>query len=174
MVDPETAADPGAPQVHEELARNVAIRRIDEGDPLDDAEVVVRARIENNRLATAPIEGNAVLADPTGDEAGHRLTVWLSTQHPHLGKSLLARFTGLDKKEIRVVAPHVGGAFGGKAGISPDHAAVVAAAPRTSAGRSRGPRPAARRCCRCTAAARCSTSSSGSPGRAGSPACRRG
>ena len=128
VVDPEAAADPGAPQVHEELPRNVAIRRIDEGDPLEGAEVVVRARIENNRLATAPIEGNAVLADPTGDEAGHRLTVWISTQHPHLGKSLLARFTGLDKKEIRVVAPHVGGAFGGKAGISPDHAAVVGAA----------------------------------------------
>ena len=130
VVDPERAADEGAVELHEELPRNVAIRRLGEGDPLDDAEVVVRARIENNRVATAPIEGNAVLADPTGDEAGHRLTVWLSTQHPHLGKSLLARFTGLDKKEIRVVAPHVGGAFGGKAGISPDHAAVVAAALR--------------------------------------------
>ena len=130
VVDPETAADPGAAQLHEELPRNVAIRRIDEGDPLDDAEVVVRARLENNRLATAPIEGNAVLADPTGDASGHQLTVWLSTQHPHLGKRLLARFTGLDKKQIRVVAPHVGGAFGGKAGISSDHAAVVAAALR--------------------------------------------
>jgi len=128
VVDPETAADPGAPQLHDELPRNVAIRRLGEGDPLDDAEVVVRARIENNRLATAPIEGNAVLADPTDDGAGHRLTVWLSTQHPHLGRQLLSRFTGLDKKEIRVVAPHVGGAFGGKAGISPDHAAVVGAA----------------------------------------------
>ena len=59
---------PGAPQLHDELPRNVAIRRVDEGDPLDDAEVVVRARIENNRLATAPIEGNAILADPTGDD----------------------------------------------------------------------------------------------------------
>ncbi|QBR91058.1 xanthine dehydrogenase family protein molybdopterin-binding subunit [Nocardioides euryhalodurans] len=130
VVDPEAAADPGAPQLHPELRRNVAILRLDDGDPLDDAQVVVRARIENNRLATAPIEGNAVLADPTGDDAGHRLTVWLSTQHPHLGKSLLARFTGIDKAQIRVVAPHVGGAFGGKAGISPDHAAVVAAALR--------------------------------------------
>jgi len=130
VVDPEAAADPDAPQVHAELPRNVAIRRISDGDPLDDAEVVVRARIENNRLATAPIEGNAVLADPTPDDAGHRLTVWLSTQHPHFGQRALARFTGLDRKEIRIVAPHVGGAFGGKAGITPDHAAVVAAALR--------------------------------------------
>ncbi|HEX6149671.1 xanthine dehydrogenase family protein molybdopterin-binding subunit [Nocardioides sp.] len=128
VVDPEAAAEPGAPEVHEELPRNIAIRRLGEGDPLDDAEVVVRARIENNRLATAPIEGNAILADPTPDDAGHRLTVWVSTQHPHLGQRLFSKITGLDRQEIRVIAPHVGGAFGGKAGVSPDHAAVVCAA----------------------------------------------
>ena len=59
---------------------------------------MVRARIENNRLATAPIEGNAVLADPTEDGAGHRLTVWLSTQHPHLGQRLLAKLTAARPK----------------------------------------------------------------------------
>ncbi|MGH3346884.1 MAG: xanthine dehydrogenase family protein molybdopterin-binding subunit, partial [Nocardioides sp.] len=128
VVDPEAAAEPGAPEVHEELACNIAIRRLGEGDPLDDAELVVRARFENNRLATAPIEANAILADPTPDDAGHRLTVWVSSQHPHLGQRLFSRFTGLDKAEIRVVAPHVGGAFGGKPGVSPDHAAVVGAA----------------------------------------------
>jgi carbon-monoxide dehydrogenase large subunit len=128
VVDMERAADGDQPRLYDELPRNVAILRTDDGDPLDDAEVVVRARIENNRLATAPIEGNAVLADPTTADAGHRLTVWLSTQHPHLGQRLLAKLTGVDKEDIRVVAPHVGGAFGGKAGISPDHAAVVLAA----------------------------------------------
>jgi carbon-monoxide dehydrogenase large subunit len=130
VVDMELAADAGQPQLYDELPRNVAIHRPDPGDPLADAEVVVRARIENNRLATAPIEGNAVLADPTPDAAGHELTVWLSTQHPHLGQRLLSRVTGVDRSAIRVVAPHVGGAFGGKAGISPDHAAVVTAAVR--------------------------------------------
>ena len=128
VVDPEAAAEPGAPQLHDELPRNLAIHRLGEGDPLDDAEVVVRARIENNRLATAPIEGNAVLAVPGADSEEHRLTVWLSTQHPHMARQLLAKFTGLARESIRVVAPHVGGAFGGKAGISTDHAAVVGAA----------------------------------------------
>lgn len=130
VVDPEHAADPDAPQLYDALPRNVAIRRLDDdpdSDPLAGAEVVVRARIENNRLATAPIEGNAILADPTGDDQ-LALTVWLSTQHPHLGQELFAQLTGLEKQRIRVVAPHVGGAFGGKAGISPDHAAVVLAA----------------------------------------------
>ena len=132
VVDMEQAAEAGAPQLYDELPRNIAVQLVDEGDPLDGAEVVVRARIENNRLATAPIEGNAILADasladPTV-EGHHRLTVWLSTQHPHLGQRLLAQLTGLDQADIRVVAPHVGGAFGGKAGISPDHAAIVSAA----------------------------------------------
>ncbi|MGZ5405451.1 MAG: xanthine dehydrogenase family protein molybdopterin-binding subunit, partial [Nocardioides sp.] len=126
VIGMERATEAGAPQLYDELPRNIAIQRLGEGDPLDGAEVVVRARIENNRLATAPIEGNAVLADPT--VKGHRLTVWLSTQHPHLGQRLLAKLTGLDQADIRVVAPHVGGAFGGKAGISPDHAAIVSAA----------------------------------------------
>ena len=126
VIDMERAADADAPQLYDELPHNLAIQRIDVGDPLDGAEVVVRARIENNRLATVPIEGNAVLADPTTDH--HRLTVWLSTQHPHLGQQLFAQLTGLDQADIRVVAPHVGGAFGGKAGISPDHAAIVQAA----------------------------------------------
>lgn len=126
VVDMERAAEPDAPQLYDELPRNIAIQRVDRGDPLADADVVVRARIENNRLANAPIEGNAVLADPT--TAAHRLTVWLSTQHPHLGQQLFAQLTGLDQADIRVLAPHVGGAFGGKAGISADHAAVVQAA----------------------------------------------
>ena len=57
------------------------------------------------------------------------MTSWVATQHPHLVRDLVAKYTGLDKAEIRVVAPHVGGAFGGKAGISSGHAAIVAARP---------------------------------------------
>ena len=56
------------------------------------------------------------------------LTAFVATQHPHMTRDLIARYTGLDKAAVRVVAPHVGGAFGGKAGIGSDHGAVVAAA----------------------------------------------
>ncbi|UAL31618.1 xanthine dehydrogenase family protein molybdopterin-binding subunit [Nocardioides rotundus] len=128
VADMEAAIGPDAPAQFDELPDNVAIRRMGEGDPLEGAAHVVRVRMENNRLATAPIEGNAVLADPTAD--GYDLTVWLSSQHPHLSRDLLARYTGLDKERIRVVVPHVGGAFGGKAGMNADHAAVVVAARR--------------------------------------------
>jgi carbon-monoxide dehydrogenase large subunit len=129
---PEHAADPEAVLVHDELPGNIAIHREGEGDPLADARHVVRARIENNRLATAPIEPNAVLAVPGHPDRPeqHRLSVWISSQHPHGARTLLARSTGLDEEAIRVVVPHVGGAFGGKAGAGTDHAAVCLAALR--------------------------------------------
>ena len=128
IVDMEAATEPGAPELFEALPRNLAFRRRAEGDPLEGADVVVRARLENNRLATAPIEGNAILAAPGLGE--HDLTVWVSTQHPHGSRELLADYTGIPEERIRVIAPHVGGAFGGKAGVGPDHAAVVSAALR--------------------------------------------
>ncbi len=59
---------------------------------------------------------------------GDVVTIWISTQHPHLSRDLLAETLGLEKDQVRVVAPHVGGAFGGKAGSGPDHGAVALAA----------------------------------------------
>ena len=132
VVDMEEALAPGAPLQFPEVGSNVAesVRAVhppDSGDALADAELVVRARIENQRVATAPIEGNAILVDPRPD-GDTLLTAYVATQHPHLTRDLLAKYTGLAKKQLRVVAPHVGGAFGGKAGISYHHGAVVAAA----------------------------------------------
>ncbi len=76
------------------------------------------------------MEGNAIAAVPGDDGAGHDLTVYVSTQMPHGFADTLARILGLDRAKLRVVAPHVGGAFGGKAGLGAEHAAVVAAALR--------------------------------------------
>ncbi|MGI9155420.1 MAG: xanthine dehydrogenase family protein molybdopterin-binding subunit [Marmoricola sp.] len=128
VADMEAALADDAPLQFPELESNVAASvRIDDGsNPFAGAEVVVRARIENQRVATAPIEGNAILADPTVPGAG--LAVHVATQQPHVARDLIARYCGLDPSEVRVVAPDVGGAFGGKAGISYGHAAIVAAA----------------------------------------------
>src|SRR6476469_5444159 len=128
VADMEAALAEDAPLQFEELGSNIAASRADDSgiDPLEGAAHVVRLRIENQRIATAPMGGHAVLARPTPEG----LTVWLATQQPHLSRDLVARFTGLEKEQVRVIAPHVGGAFGGKAGIIPDHAAVIAAARR--------------------------------------------
>lgn len=125
--DMERALEPGAPAQFEELPDNIAIRRLGQGDPLADAAHVVRVRIENNRLATAPIEPNGILVDPAGDDE-HDVVLWISSQHPHGARDMLARYLGRERDRVRVVVPHVGGAFGGKAAVNPDHAAVALAA----------------------------------------------
>jgi carbon-monoxide dehydrogenase large subunit len=133
VIDVEAALADGAPLQFEALGTNVAVRRQDKdrSDPFGAADHVVRVRMVNQRIAVAPIEGNAILVDPRQDTGRHeRVTAWVSTQHPHMSRDLLADALGMAKEEVRVVAPHVGGAFGGKAGISTDHAAVALAAVR--------------------------------------------
>ncbi|UYM03670.1 xanthine dehydrogenase family protein molybdopterin-binding subunit [Solicola gregarius] len=128
VTDPESAVADGSPLQFEELGSNIAAGVQDDPavDVLADADHVVRARVENQRVAVAPIEGNAVLVEP-GDE---RLTVHVSTQMPHLSRSMIAKTFGLDPDAVRVVAPHVGGAFGGKPAVIAEHVTVIAAARR--------------------------------------------
>lgn len=126
VADMEAALAEDAPLQFEAVGSNIALSRADanDADPFTGADHVVRLRLENQRIATAPMEGHAILVQPTGDG----LTVWVATQQPHLARDMIAGYTGLAKEDVRVIAPHVGGAFGGKAGIIADHAAVVAAA----------------------------------------------
>src|SRR5215213_6558120 len=126
LADMEEALTEGAPLQFEAIGSNIATSRAakDTSDVLDDADHVARVRMVNQRIAVAPIEGNAVLVRPTGQG----LEAWISTQHPHLARDLIAETIGVEAEQVRVVAPHVGGAFGGKAGSSPDHAAIAIAA----------------------------------------------
>lgn len=138
VVDMEEALDPDAPLQFPEHGSNVVLAvRDEEDDVLSGASTVARLRIENNRLASSPIEGHVILVRPRLDPASSAseepvpvsgLDVWLGTQHPHIARSHLARWTRLSEDSIRVQAPHVGGAFGGKAGVIPEHCAVVLAA----------------------------------------------
>ncbi|MEZ5094149.1 xanthine dehydrogenase family protein molybdopterin-binding subunit [Nocardioides sp.] len=99
----------------------------DDSDPLAGATHVVRLTMTNQRIATNPIEGHAVLADPTAEP----FTIQLSTQHPHGARDMSARLLGLEKDQVRLVAPHVGGGFGGKAAMAAEHGIIVLAAQRT-------------------------------------------
>ena len=69
VVDPEAALEPGAEPQFPELGSNLAagVRAPAEPDPLDGAEVVVRARMVNQRLAVVPMEGNAIAVRPEPD-----------------------------------------------------------------------------------------------------------
>ncbi|RTL63632.1 MAG: xanthine dehydrogenase family protein molybdopterin-binding subunit [Pseudonocardiaceae bacterium] len=128
VVDPEEALESGAPLAFPERGTNLTTGlRSGGADPLEGADVVVRARMVNQRLAVVPMEGNAIVVDPRGDE-GHDLVVHVSTQMPHGFHAQLCGLFDLDKERTRVVAPHVGGGFGGKAGMIAEHTAAVGAA----------------------------------------------
>ncbi|GMU78214.1 MAG: carbon-monoxide dehydrogenase large subunit [Acidimicrobiia bacterium] len=132
VADMEAALAPGAPVQNEAIGSNLAVgRREGRGAAvLDGADVVVRARIENQRLAAVPMEGGAVAVVPGDDGLGHVVTVHPSTQMPHREWGELAEALGLPQEQVRIVVPDVGGAFGAKASASAEHYAVAAAAMR--------------------------------------------
>ncbi|MGD8149878.1 xanthine dehydrogenase family protein molybdopterin-binding subunit [Ornithinimicrobium sp. Y1694] len=132
VVDLEAALDEGATPQFPALGSNVVIavtNADDVPDPLAGAARVARLRMENNRVASSPIEGHVILVRP--ELSGEELTgmdVLMGTQHPHIARTMISTLLALPRDAVRVRAPHVGGAFGGKAGIIPEHSAVLLAA----------------------------------------------
>ena len=123
VVNAEKALEPGAPLAREELDSNICYTTTKQGGDVDkafaEAEHIVRLRIASPRLVALTMEPRGVLAkpEPTGD-----LTVWLSTQSPHLVRADLATAIGFPEHRIRVIAPDVGGGFGSKATLYQDEA----------------------------------------------------
>ena len=106
---------PDAPILFEDLGTNVVSgNRGNAGDPLDDAEVIVRGRFENQRVAVVPMEGAAIAVVPGDDGLGNEVTLHLACQMPHMVRMLVAGTVGVDMNKLRVIAPHVGGSFGAK------------------------------------------------------------
>jgi aerobic carbon-monoxide dehydrogenase large subunit len=115
VADPDAALRHGAPILFDELGTNVVSGgRGNPGDPLEDADVVVRGRFENQRVAVVPMEGGAIAVVPGDDGLGNEVTLHLACQMPHMVKMLVAGSIGVDMNKLRVIAPHVGGSFGAK------------------------------------------------------------
>ena len=130
VADPERAVADGAPAQFEELGTNVvfAMRGRGGDDLLAGAAHVVRARLENQRVAVVPMEGDAIAAVPAADGVSAPMTVHVSTQMPHGFMRSASKALGFHRGDMRVVTPHVGGGFGAKAGLGYEHASVIAAA----------------------------------------------
>lgn len=130
VVDPEAAAQPGSPKVHEEFADNIVFRGFGPAPALSptpigntdelfkQADKVVSLKITQQRLVPMSMEGRAVLA--TIDRGKGKLTVWISTQIPHLVRTLLAGGLSMPEHKIQVIAPDVGGGFGCKIQLYPE------------------------------------------------------
>lgn len=122
VVDPEKALEEGSPLVHEEWGDNVMLRStIANGDvetAFAEADVVVSGRFQMNRHCAAPMEGRAVVAKRNA--ATGQLTVWTSTQMPHMVRTKIAEAIDYPESRIRVIGPDVGGGFGLKCHIFPE------------------------------------------------------
>jgi carbon-monoxide dehydrogenase large subunit len=122
VTDVEQALKEGAPLVHEALGTNQAYHfNVTTGDiqaAFRDAEVVVKQRMVNQRLAPVSLETRGIVAQY--NRAMNELTVWSSTQIPHLLRYHLAEMLGIPEHNVRVIAPDVGGGFGSKLNILPE------------------------------------------------------
>jgi carbon-monoxide dehydrogenase large subunit len=136
VLDIEAALAEGADLVHADKGTNHSYTWVFDsgeagtGDALDatfdGAEVVLKRRYRQQRLIPAFMEPRSVVVDPTGDQ----YTVWSATQIPHVLRFLLAAVTGTPEHKLRVVAPDVGGGFGGKLQVTPEELIALVAAKR--------------------------------------------
>src|SRR5688572_17504215 len=80
-----------------------------------DAEFVISQRMMNHRLVPNAMEPRGVIAHwEPGKDA---MTIWSSTQNPHILKTMIAALNGLGQHQVRAIAPEVGGGFGAKINI---------------------------------------------------------
>ncbi|CAA9376088.1 MAG: Aerobic carbon monoxide dehydrogenase (quinone), large chain [uncultured Nocardioidaceae bacterium] len=78
--------------------------------------IVIEREYRQQRLVPAFMEPRSVVCDPTGEQ----ITLWTSSQVPHIVRFALAATTGVPESKIRVIAPDVGGGFGGKLQTTPE------------------------------------------------------
>jgi aerobic carbon-monoxide dehydrogenase large subunit len=129
LVDPERALDDDAPQLFPEKGTNLAFEApSSDEDALADAEVVVKGRYVNQRLAAVPMEPAAAVAAPDEEIGGVR--VWIPCQAPHTARDTIAASLGVEKDAVRVIVPNVGGGFGARIPAYPEQIAVAAVALR--------------------------------------------
>lgn len=126
VVDQEQATKPGAPQLHHGIANNISFTwKAAAGDvaaAFKSASVVIRQRFLNTRLIPNAMEARAATAQcnlATGE-----LTVWLTSQNPHIHRFVLSVVLKMSEHKIRVIAPEVGGGFGSKLPVYPEDAVV--------------------------------------------------
>jgi carbon-monoxide dehydrogenase large subunit len=140
VVDPELAMDGKPTVIHADFPNNLAVALVPSGtgvapdlSSVDDtavdqafaeADVVISQRMVNHRLIPNAMEPRGVVAHwEPGKDA---MTIWSSTQNPHILKTMIAAMNGLGQHQVRAVAPEVGGGFGAKINIyAEDYVASV-------------------------------------------------
>ncbi|HEY2932004.1 MAG TPA: glyceraldehyde dehydrogenase subunit alpha [Acidobacteriota bacterium] len=119
VVDPIKAASPESKPIHDEFSDNIAYTwTLSGGDvkqAFKDADRIIKQRMEHQRLIPVAMEPRGVIARYFPGEK--ELTIWSSTQIPHLMRTQVAIMLGLPENRLRVVTPEVGGGFGSKLNV---------------------------------------------------------
>jgi carbon-monoxide dehydrogenase large subunit len=134
VVDPAKAQAKGAPQIHD-VAPDNTIYDWHIGDKaatdaaFSSAKHVTKLDIVNNRLVPNAMEPRAALAEY--DAGNESLTLWNTSQNPHVARLVISAFIGMaPEHKLRVIAPDVGGGFGSKIFIYPEEVVALWAARR--------------------------------------------
>jgi carbon-monoxide dehydrogenase large subunit len=130
-VDPELAMTGQPTVIHPDFPNNLAVALVPsgtgvsaDGKTVDDAavnaafaaaEVVISQRMVNQRLVPNAMETRGVVAHYEPGKGS--MTIWSSTQNPHILRTMIAAMTGLGQDQVRAIAPEVGGGFGAKINI---------------------------------------------------------
>jgi carbon-monoxide dehydrogenase large subunit len=122
VVDAEAALAADAPLLFPEWGNNLFLRRSGTFGDVDgafaNADVVLRRAFRSQRYTGVPMETRGCLAQ--FDAGAGALTLWTSTQVPHLIRSGVAEALGFPEHRLRIVAPDVGGGFGVKGSLYPE------------------------------------------------------
>src|SRR6266516_8097963 len=136
-IDVEKAMQPGAPLLYEEFGTNVAFGMHPPTEEIDkvfeqtkaDGGIIVKTRLVNQRLAPCAMETRGVVAEYR--KVDRTLTVWSSSQIPHLLRNILSALVGLPQHQVRVIVPEVGGGFGSKLNVYPEEMIAAFASMKT-------------------------------------------
>ncbi len=136
-IDVEKAMLPDAPLLYEQFGTNIAHSSHPDSTEMDklfaqtraDGGVTIKAKLINQRVAPASMETRGVVAEYR--KSMKTLTVWSSSQIPHLLRNILAATVGLPQHQVRVIVPEVGGGFGSKLNVYPEELLAAFASMQT-------------------------------------------
>ena len=135
VAEPEKALEKDSPLTHPELGTNVAFNwTLATGDiekEFKKADRIIKLRMVHQRLTPMAIEPRGCVA--THHRGEGTVTLWTSTQIPHLVRTLLPGMIGVPENKLRIVAPEVGGGFGSKLNLYAEEALICHLAMRLNA-----------------------------------------
>ena len=140
IVDPHKAMDADAPIIREDIAgkdeagqgkrrHDNHIFSWDVGDKeatdrvFDSADVTVREDILNPRVHPSPLETCGCVA--SFDKVKGNMTVYITSQAPHVVRTVVTLLSGIPESKVRVISPDIGGGFGNKVGVYPGYVVAI-------------------------------------------------